>query len=153
MPNQFETLFADSFDTFKVFDNLTISEIDSPPAHSPKTIWQIINHLTAWQSHQLTLLRNIQDDLQIDEDVTWIDNTNAVTQTELDNRTILFNEQLADLKAEIKKFDMADAYIMQKLRLMQDLSIHLSFHVGEVVLMRRMTGNYPLPHQMKDFSG
>lgn len=153
MPNQFETLFVESFDTFKVFEGLTISEIDNPPAHSPKTIWQIINHLTAWQGHQLTRLRNAGYDLQIDEDTTWIDNTNAATQIELDNKTVFFDQQLADLKAEIKKFDIADAGIMQKLRLVQGLSVHLSFHVGEVILMRRITGNYPLPHRMKDFLG
>ncbi|MBD1384130.1 hypothetical protein IDJ75_02480 [Mucilaginibacter rigui] len=153
MPNQFETLFDESFDTFKVFDNLTISEVDSPPAHSPKTIWQIINHLTAWQGHQLARLRNAGYNLQIDEDATWIDNTNAATQVELDNKTVFFDQQLADLKVEIQKFDMADAGIIQKLRLVQDLSVHLSFHVGEVILMRRITGNYPLPHQMKDFLG
>jgi len=153
MPNPFETLFADSFDTFRVFDKLTISEIDNPPAHSPKTIWQIINHLTAWQVHQLKQLRNIHDNLLIGEDATWIDNTNASTQADLDSRVNLLDEQLAGLKAEIQKFNMADADIMQKLKLVQDLSVHLSFHVGEVVLMRRMTGNYPLPHQMKDFLG
>ncbi|MFA6248097.1 MAG: hypothetical protein WC615_14255 [Mucilaginibacter sp.] len=153
MPNPFETLFADSFDTFRVFDKLSISEIDSPPAHSPKTIWQIINHLTAWQGHQLKQLRNIYDNLLIDEDATWIDDINASTQADLDSRVNLLDVQLAGVKAEIQKFNMADAGIMQKLKLVQDLSVHLSFHVGEVVLMRRMTGNYPLPHQMKDFLG
>ncbi|MES2060990.1 MAG: DinB family protein [Bacteroidota bacterium] len=153
MPNPFETLFAEAFDTFKVFENLTLNEIDHPPAHSPKTIWQIINHLVAWQGHQLNQLRSMGHDLQIDEDATWVNIANAETQAELENMTIFFTQQLAGLKAEIQNLDMADADIMQKLRLVQDLSVHLSFHVGEVILMRRMTGNYPLPHQMKDFLG
>lgn len=151
MPNQFETLFAESFDTFKVFENLILSEINNPPVNSPKTIWQIINHLIAWQGHQLRQLQNMGDDLQINEDATWIDNTNAATQADLDNTIALFNKQHADLKAEIQKLDMSDVDIMAKLKLVQDLSVHLSFHVGEVILMRRMTGNYPLPDQMKDF--
>ena len=151
MPNQFNTLFAESFDTFKVFENLTLSEIDNPPANSPKNIWQIINHLIAWQGHQLKQLQNMVDDLQIDEQATWIDNTNAATQADLDSTIALFNKQHTDLKAEIQKLDMADADIMAKIKLVQGLSVHLSFHVGEIILMRRMTGNYPLPHQMKDF--
>lgn len=151
MPNQFETLFAESFDTFKVFEKLTLSEIDNPPANSPKTIWQIINHLIAWQGHQLKQLQNMVDDLQIDEQATWIDNTNAATQADLDSTIALFNKQHTDLKAEIQKLDMADADIMAKIKLVQGLSVHLFFHVGEIILMRRMTGNYPLPHQMKDF--
>ena len=151
MPNQFDPLFAGSFDTFKVFENLTLSEIDNPPANSPKTIWQIMNHLIAWQGHQLTLLKNMHHNLQIDEDATWIDSTNAASQTNLDIAVALFNQQLTELKAEIREFDMADADIMANLKLVQELSVHLSFHVGEVILMRRMMGSYPLPHQMKDF--
>jgi hypothetical protein len=153
MPNQFETLFAESFDTFKVFETLTLREIDTPPVGSPKTIWQIINHLIAWQGYQLKQLKDMDSHLQIDEAATWIDSTNTNTQDDLDNTTAIFNVQLTELKALIKKFDTADADIMQKLKLVQDLSVHLSFHVGEVILMRRMTGNYPLPHQMKEFLG
>lgn len=51
----------------------------------------------------------------------------------------------------ISELDIADPHINQKLKLIQDLSVHLSFHLGEVILMRRMAGTYPLPHQMKDF--
>jgi hypothetical protein len=117
MQNQFGTLFAESFEIFEVFENVTLNEIDNPPAHSPKTIWQIINHLITWQGYQLARLKNMGDGLQIDEAATWIDTTNAATQTEMDNSVIFFNQQLADLEAEIKKLDNTDADSMQKLRL------------------------------------
>jgi Cu/Ag efflux protein CusF len=153
MPNQFQALFAESFDTFKVWNTLTIREIDNPPVNAPKSIWQILNHLISWQSHQLNQLSNTDSVFQIDEKATWKVDTNAATQVELDAAIALFNQQLADITAEIRKFDISDGDIFIKLKLVQDLSVHLSFHVGELILMRRMAGKYPLPHQMEDFLG
>lgn len=57
MSNNYQALFANSFDTFKVFDNLTLSEIGITPTHSPKTIWQILNHIIMWQNYQYTQLK------------------------------------------------------------------------------------------------
>jgi hypothetical protein len=151
MPSQFETLFADSFDTFKVFDNLTLGEISNTPASSPKTIWQILNHLIAWQNCQLTQLKNIQQHIEQNEEASWMDDQNPSGQQELNNALVTFKNQQQQLTEEIAAFDSNDLYINQKLKLVQDLSVHLSFHVGEIILMRRMAGTYPLPHQMKDF--
>ena len=151
MSSQFETLFADSFDTFKVFDNLTLSEISDTPTNSPKTIWQILNHLITWQNYQLTQLKNIQQHIELDEEATWIDDQNPSDQQGLNSALVTFKNQQQQLADEISAFESNDLYINQKLKIVQDLSVHLSFHVGEVILMRRMAGTYPLPHQMKDF--
>jgi hypothetical protein len=151
MPNHYQALFAHSFDTFKVFDNLTLGEISNTPVNSPKTIWQILNHLIAWQNYQLTQLKNIQQNIELNEEATWIDDQNPSGQQELNNELAIFKNQHQQLAEEISAFDSNDIYIDQKLKIVQDLSVHLSFHVGEVILMRRMAGTYPLPHQMKDF--
>jgi hypothetical protein len=151
MPSQFEILFADSFDTFKVFDNLTLGEISNTPTASPKTMWQILNHLITWQNYQLTQLKNIQQNIELNEEATWIDDQNPSGQQELNNALAIFKNQYQQLTEEIAVFDSNDIYIDQKLKIVQDLSVHLSFHVGEVILMRRMAGTYPLPHQMKEF--
>ena len=151
MPNHYQALFADSFDTFKVFDNLTLGEIANTPTNSPKTIWQILNHLIAWQNYQLTQLKNIQQCIELNEEATWIDDQNPSDQNTLNTALIIFKDQQQQLAEEISTFDSNDLYINQKLKIVQDLSVHLSFHVGEVILMRRMAGTYPLPHQMKEF--
>ncbi|MDB5128695.1 DinB family protein [Mucilaginibacter sp.] len=151
MPNQYQALFAHSFDTFKVFDNLTLGEISNTPTNSPKTIWQILNHLIAWQNYQLTQLKDIQQHIELNEEATWIDDQNPSGQQELNNALAIFKDQHQQLAEEITAFDSNDLSINQKLKIVQDLSVHLSFHVGEAILMRRMAGTYPLPHQMKDF--
>ncbi|MFA6084452.1 hypothetical protein [Mucilaginibacter sp.] len=147
----FKTLFHNSFDTFKVFDNLNVNETGNTLSNAPKTIWQILNHLTAWQGHQLNQIKDIGQVTDIDEEATWVNAGNATNQDELNSEVVLFKEQLSQLKSGIEKFDIADNDIVLKLKLIQDLSVHLSFHIGEVILMRRMAGTYPLPHEMKAF--
>jgi hypothetical protein len=151
MPNHYQALFADSFDTFKVFDSLTLGQISNTPANSPKTIWEILNHLIAWQNYQLTQLKNIQQNIELNEEATWIDDQNPSDQQEVNNAFVIFKNQHQQLEEEIAVFDNNDSHLTQKLKIVQDLSVHLSFHVGEIILMRRMAGTYPLPHQMKDF--
>ncbi|RYU91207.1 hypothetical protein EWM62_04515 [Mucilaginibacter terrigena] len=151
MPNQFQTLFAGSFDTFKVFDNLTLNDINTAPANAPKTIWQILNHLIKWQGYQLAQIKNIDKAIILNEEETWINEQQPATQDELDKALAVFKGQQQILAMELSLFDEKAPGISQKLKIVQDLSIHLSFHVGEVVLMRRMAGTYPLPHQMRDF--
>ena len=151
MSNNYQALFANSFDTFKVFDNLTLSEISITPTNSPKTIWQILNHIIMWQNYQYTQLKNIQQHIELDEEATWIDDQNPSDQQGLNSALVIFKNQQQQLADEISAFDNDDMYINQKLKIVQHLSVHLSFHVGEVILMRRMAGTYPLPHQMKEF--
>lgn len=148
---QFDALFKGAFDTFKVFDDLTLDKI-SPDIHkAPKTIWQILNHLINWQRHQLQLLADATNITEINEQATWIAGEQPKSQEDLNNAIFIFHNQLKQVEEEISKIDINATGVQQKLHLVQDVSVHLSFHVGEVILMRRMAGTYPLPHQMKDF--
>ena len=37
------------------------------------------------------------------------------------------------------------------MKIIQDLTVHLSFHLGEVVLVLRQNGQYPMPSEMNAF--
>jgi hypothetical protein len=151
MLNQFQTLFAGSFDTFKVFDDITLSDVNATPTNSPKTIWQVLNHLIKWQAYQMEQIKNMKQAIVLNEDETWIDEQQPNCQDGLDKALNTFKDQQQALAKELSAFDEEDSLINHKLKIVQDLSVHLSFHVGEVILMRRMAGTYPLPHQMKAF--
>ena len=148
--NKFEVLFQDAFDTFKVFHNITPEETGSILPQAPTTIWQILNHLIAWQDHQIGLLQSDQQDV-LKEDATWINKPGATNQEELQQALLKFDSQIKKIKYEVSKLDKNDLSVFTKLKITQDLSVHLPFHLGEIILMRRMLGTYPLPHQMKEF--
>jgi hypothetical protein len=147
-PNLFQTIFINSFDTYKVFDNLSVGEVTPPGA--PKTTWQILNHLIAWQKHHLEMLKG-NTPAALDEQATWIAEDQPENHAQLEDAVSLFYNLVDGVKAEVASFNIEDVNLKQKLTIVQDLSMHLSFHVGEVVLMRRMAGAYPMPHEMSAF--
>ncbi|MCX2738736.1 hypothetical protein [Pontibacter anaerobius] len=148
--NQFEALFSGSFDTFKVFYNLTPQETGCNVPTSPKKIWQILHHLIVWQDYQLIQLQGTGGEVEINEQLSWSEEEQCDSQEKLDKTVSKFYNQLECIREEISLFNLQDPDLQKKLKIAQNLSVHLSFHIGEIILMRRMTGSYPL-HQMQEF--
>ncbi|MFD0751346.1 hypothetical protein ACFQZS_14445 [Mucilaginibacter calamicampi] len=148
---QFEYLFSEAFDTFKVFENLTVSIVAAKTPETPKTLWQILNHLIIWQKNQISLLTGNKPETSITETETWIEAEQPADQNEIDNAVAIFNTQLLTIKAIPPTLSSHQHDISFKLKTLQDMSNHLSFHLGEIVLMRRLCKTYPMPEEMKLF--
>jgi hypothetical protein len=144
-----EDVFVDALDTFKAFDNLTVVNSGANQQAFPTSIWQILNHLTLWQEYQIGVLKGIIPEGDISEKDTWIKEREPQDETTLQKVVDSFKLQLETIKAEIKSVLAENS--LTKLVIIQQLSLHLSFHLGEVVLIRRLNGSYPPPHQMKEF--
>jgi hypothetical protein len=148
---QFETLFSEAFDTFKVFENLTFSIVTQKTPETPKTLWQILNHLIIWQDNQLSLVAGNRPKKLITELETWIEAEVPTDQDNIDNAVSIFNTQLHTIKILVSSLSLEQSDIDFKLKKLQDMSNHLSFHLGEIVLMRRQCKTYPMPEEMKLF--
>ena len=144
-------IFKDSFDTFKVFDNLTIEQASQTSDNTPKTVWQILNHLTIWQDYQLRLLRSEFVNQSINEIDTWTEEQSVLNQGLLDEKVNEFKRQIDSIKSEVNNFDKADVGHEVRIKIIQDLTLHLSFHLGEIISLRRTHRNYPWPSEMKEF--
>lgn len=143
--------FKDAFDTFKAFDNLTVKSSGADQDEFPSSVWQILNHLLVWQAYQLSGLQGTFPEKHISEEKTWISERIPPDQAALQSAVERFKHQLETIRAEVNRLpDMGEA-LSSKLTIIQEIALHLSFHLGEVVLMRRVKGSYPMPHQMKDF--
>jgi hypothetical protein len=149
-PN-WKQVFTEAFDTFKAFDTLTVADAGVHPFPFPATIWQILNHLIQWQAYQLQLLEGIESIQNIREADTWIREQAPHSAEALEKAATQFKQQIADLQDAIIRWNGTEQIDTAKLKQIQEVSLHLSFHLGEVVLIRRVTGSYPLPHQMKAF--
>ncbi|HEX8377778.1 MAG TPA: hypothetical protein VF602_08155 [Pedobacter sp.] len=150
IPNYTE-IFEASFDTFKVFHRFTLEETRPMIPSAPKTIWQILNHLLVWQSHQLNQLKSFEVDCKLIEPETWIEEDKCDKQAVLTEAIMAFEGQINQFKEIVFNLSNNDLNLQRSLKILQDVSVHLSFHLGEFILMRRITGNYPMPHQMKEF--
>lgn len=145
-----DKIFIDSFDIFKVFDKLDIQQASLTNFSSPNSVWQILNHLIIWQDYQIDKLCNI-DTKDINEIDTWLTEKDVSDQKIMNDKIEKFEEQIVCVKTELNKMTTEQIDIEQKLKIIQDLTIHMSFHLGEIVLILRQNGNYPLPNKMKYF--
>lgn len=145
-----DSLYTDSFDTFKVFDNLSTEQVSLTNNNSPKSVWQILNHLLVWHDHQIDqLLGNTASD--INETDTWLADKTVADQHILTESITKLKQQIETVKIIVATFTLDQKDIEVKLKVVQDLTIHLSFHLGEIVLILRQNGHYPKPHEMNAF--
>ncbi|NBA86508.1 hypothetical protein GVN16_12085 [Emticicia sp. CRIBPO] len=143
-------IYADSFDTFKVFDNLDINQASLTNFNSPKSVWQILNHLIIWQACQLEKLQGVNT-ADIGETDTWLKDKNIDDQALLDDGIARFHQLNHQVKTEISGWTIETQDIEFKLKTVQELTVHLSFHLGEIILFLRQNGYYPMPDKMKSF--
>ncbi len=145
-----ESLFSHSFDTFKVFNKIDIQQASLTNNNSPKSVWQILNHLIIWQDNQLNRLGDTTTE-DINEIDTWGADKNITDQSILNDNIAKFEKQIENVKVELGKMTMDQKDIEQKLKIVQDLTVHLSFHLGEIVLIMRQNRHYPMPSEMQSF--
>ncbi len=143
-------IFDGAFDTFKVFENLSISQAGETLENTPKNIWQILNHLIIWQAYQIALIQG-KSAKRISESETWACNREVEDQNILDTAINLFNSQIAFIKNELTQLIPDIEQLSNRMKLFQELGSHLSFHLGEIILIRRQARNYPMPDEMSVF--
>ncbi|UOG73296.1 hypothetical protein MTX78_14310 [Hymenobacter tibetensis] len=143
-------LFDDALNTFKAFDNLTPENSGQGQEQFPTSVWQILNHLLKWQAGQLHALRGNTAEHPFSEATTWLSQRAPSSEAVLQEAVAQFHGQLAAFQTELH-YMAATEEADRKLKILQEVVLHLAFHVGEVVLIRRVQGSYPLPDQMQDF--
>jgi uncharacterized damage-inducible protein DinB len=146
----FDNVFSDSFDTFKVFDDITIEKASLTHTNTPKSIWQILSHLITWQEFQLNKLKGIETQ-NINELDTWIKEKVVSDHKHLLENIKKFHDQIDQIKLLTNQLTTETKKIEEKLKIIQDLTVHLSFHIGEIILIMRQNGHYPMPNEMKMF--
>ena len=144
------SLFTESFDTFNVFDKLDTKQASLTNNNSPKSIWQILSHLIIWQDYQIKKLCG-NETKEISEIDTWFAEKDIIDQSLLNDYIAKFEKQIEKVRSELTKMTTEQKDVEQKLKIVQDLTVHLSFHLGEIVLIMRQNGHYPMPSEMQYF--
>lgn len=146
-----QRLFNQAFDTFKAFDNLTLCSSIAEQQVFPASIWQILQHLLVWQSHQLARLQGTASTEVFDEKRSWDAARVPPSEVALQTAVTQLKLQLIDFQSWTSQAEGDAQQILAQALILQDVALHLSFHLGEVVLMRRLQGSYPLPTHMQEF--
>lgn len=147
----FNTIFQNGFDTFKVFETIPVDLSGVFIEGHYKTIWETLNHLILWRAFQIRQLKDIDTTIDFNEAESWIAESKPKNTTEWNTKTNEFNSQTTEIKSIINNLDISDIKLSEKLKLIQDSSTHLAFHLGEIILIARQKNEYPKPSEMNEF--
>lgn len=147
----FKYIFQNAFDSFKVFETIPIEISGILIEGHSKTIWQTLNHLIKWREFQIQKLINFNIKVGFNESESWLADLTPNNQDEWKRKIGEFKKQAAQIENQIENLDYSDLELEQKLKLIIDSSTHLSFHLGEIILIARQKNKYPKPHEMNEF--
>jgi len=133
----------------KALEGLKLSVTGKKILNTPYTIWQLLKHMNYWQ-HKL-LQRMEGGDVYPDHtwQEGWEESFNAGSQEELD-------QEILKLLSLIKKAEDAigngetdrscsSETLQTHYHILQAMASHISYHLAEVVILRRIFGAWPPP--------
>lgn len=151
IPSDGSRLFEQAFATFKAFDDLTVATSSLEQQAYPATIWQVLQHLLVWQAHELAQLQGTAPAEPFDEERSWGAERVPPSNAALQAAVAQFKQQLVQLQTHANQVKGEAQAVLEQGLILQAAALHLAFHLGKVVLIRRLQGSYPLPAQMQEF--
>ena len=132
----------------KALDGLVVDFTGRKILNTPYTIWQLLKHMNYWQDKFLDRLQD--QPVVIDASWTegWEDSLNAESQNELDQEIehLLKGITLAKTFAREVPRQLEDNDLYQTTYdQLQAMASHLSYHLAEIILLRRIFGCWPPP--------
>jgi len=132
----------------KALNGLKLDISGKKVINTPYTIWQLINHLNYWQVKFLQKLEGNEVSFNINWEEGWEESLNAANQEILDRKikNLLGSiEKATDiLLSEVDKVE-PHKYYQDKFDVLQTMASHISYHLGELIILRRMFGAWNAP--------
>ena len=146
-----KNIYQNAFETFKVFETIPFEISGILIENQTSTIWQILNHLIIWQKFHIEELNNIEKNIKFNESKSWISEIIPKDILEWKTKISEFENQIEIIKNIVETLNFKDEKINEKMKIIQDSSTHLSFHLGEIILIGRQKNKYPQPSEMNEF--
>ena len=127
------------------FDDLPWEFTAVQPEGCPFSIWQLLKHMIYWQKYNIAQLENEQVSAPVHASLSWTETIGPSSQSEW---LITRSEFFADLDFIIRKVDIGfdEGNIMsQDIKILGSITGHNSYHLGQIVMIRRIVGSWPPP--------
>jgi len=133
----------------KALENLRLNVTGRKILNAPYTIWQLMKHVNYWQRKFINRLVGNEDVLLVcNWQEGWEDELNAANQLEVDQEVTLLLESIEKAKVLLERQNdttvIDDSYGC-KHDVVQAMASHLSYHLGEIILLRRIFGSWQQP--------
>lgn len=116
------------------------------PDGFPHSILQLVNHMTYWQHWVVKWLDGQEPPLPHHAGGSWPGSVSPATEAEWESAVAAFLRELDALTSRSRGADLL-SQIGEKSRLemLQAIAAHNSYHLGQVVALRRILGAWPPP--------
>ena len=127
--------------------NIPFEDLGKKPGNLPYSIWQITEHIRITQKDILDFSANINyKELKWPDDY-WPQNVLPETQADWENSIKTINENLDEFIELLKKSENIYALLghgtgQTLLREAMLIADHNSYHTGEIIVLRRLLGNW-----------
>lgn len=132
----------------KALDGLVVDITGRKILNTPYTIWQLLKHMNYWQYKFLDRLQGTPVVIDASWTEGWEDSLNAESQNELDQEIEGLLKGITQAKTFAKEaprqLEGNDLYETNYDQL-QALASHISYHLAEIILLRRIFGCWPPP--------
>ncbi|MDI3318047.1 MAG: DinB family protein [Bacillota bacterium] len=116
------------------------------PESAPYTIHQLLGHLTFWLEFTLAQLRGDEPQEPAHAEEGWPFPPAPSSQEELDGEVAHFLSTLGQVSGYLPRWQEPVAGSRRSVgELLTDTAIHNSYHLGQIVLLRRQIGDWPPP--------
>ncbi|MCB9235084.1 MAG: DinB family protein [Bacteroidia bacterium] len=133
----------------KALENLTLAVAANRISLAPHTIWQIIGHLNYWWEICFAIFENRPHAPAKTAAEGWQETTSPPDQQTLDLaiQTLLQHTQLAEkwLQEQPDTLSNLQHKYGNGFELLQTLASHQSYHLGQIVTLRQIQGDWPPP--------
>jgi len=132
--------------TRNAVDGLTAEVAGRKPLGVPHSIFQILNHLVYWQDKILEWLDGRELGWPEHAEVGWPGGEHPESQDEWDDLAKRFSEGVNRAIEQIEREDLLEVRgKWAPVELIRSLASHNSYHLGQIVQLRRMLGSWPPP--------
>ena len=127
-------------------EDLTVEIAGKKNENSPYTIWQVIKHINFWQERFISYIKDDITPPSLSAKEGWSFPASPLNENDLKNEisklnlsldeALSFSDDILEKKAQKYKsgYDV-----------LQAMASHISYHIGEIVLLRRIIGKWPPP--------
>jgi hypothetical protein len=131
------------------FEGITWRQAGLSVPKSPHTIWQLLKHLNYWQDRLISRIEGMKVLPAKTSDDGWSFDASppdeGTYQRELGKLLTGVNYMTQTKLPEMDCLKQPKGDYPHGFAVIQSMASHLSYHLGEVVLMRRMLGLWPPP--------
>ena len=133
----------------RAFEGLTWRQVGAEVPGSPHTIWQLLKHLNYWQDRLISRIEGMKVLPAKTSDDGWKFDKAPVDEgcyrQELGKLLTGINYMTQTLLPENHSLIGSKGDYPHGFAVIQTMASHISYHLGEVVLLRRMLGLWPPP--------